>query len=56
MTPAAAQAMYARQLDQHGEAMTLTRGVTTQAVLGRVIRAARAGQETTDTMSNVFRS
>ena len=50
MTPAAAQAMYARQLEAHGEAMTLSRGVTTQAVLGRVIRAARAGQETTDTI------
>ena len=51
MTPAAARAMYARQIDQHGEAMTLSRGATTQAVVGRIIHQVRVSEDLTDTVS-----
>jgi hypothetical protein len=51
MTPTEARRMYAYQLNTHGEAMTLTRGLDTQAVIGRVIRASRTPQDQTDTVA-----
>jgi hypothetical protein len=45
MTPAAARAMYARQIAAHGETLTLARGVTTASVRGRIMMAV-PGQAT----------
>jgi len=38
VTPAAAKAMYARQMAAHGEAMTLTQGAASNTIRGRIIR------------------
>lgn len=45
MTPDQAKAMYARQMDAHGETLTLSRAATTASVRGRIMMAV-PGQAT----------